>query len=517
MAALIQSLYFAGSRLSTGAPNDTGTVYAYVPGTVSPATLYADADATVAITQPITLDAGGRIPYSTYPDGVWITAPVRLLVQDVDGNTVSDAPFWPADARDVALDLTGFTSDTVADALAGLRNSVGGTDSNYKESAGATNRSIQDKFREIWISVKDFGAVGNGVAIDTTAIQNAFNSAKALASTSTGLGSVAVWFPAGNYKIDQAITQSSARVNVRGESSGGTQVFTTHTSASAFTFTSCQSCEISGLRVRCAANNSAPGISLVNCSDVNLEDLLLDDNSGALFLTAISSTISAGSSSGLTFDRCALTCQDDSSGRALKLSSTSIVRIFNSIFHSGTNGVGVEFAGTTSDVQAYSNYFTGSQSAFLWASGMTGTRFCIFGNPTIGSAGFTSAFDMSGLSTDPKFRQFGNSVDGYTVDVTSGGTVTPDRSKGPHIRIRGTTTAVAYVVAAPTPIPTGMRDVYLRLSFFNNAGGAVTGWTLNGTYHMAAVSTTNLEYTSYTLVWDADAAVWREHSRAVTT
>ena len=46
-----------------------------------------------------------------------------------------------------------------------------------------------------WASVKDFGAVGNGTADDTTAIQNAVNAP-----------AMAVWFPPGSYKITSTIT-----------------------------------------------------------------------------------------------------------------------------------------------------------------------------------------------------------------------------------------------------------------------------------------------------------------------
>ena len=46
-----------------------------------------------------------------------------------------------------------------------------------------------------WASVKDFGAIGNGTADDTTAIQNAVNSP-----------ATAVWFPPGSYKITSTIT-----------------------------------------------------------------------------------------------------------------------------------------------------------------------------------------------------------------------------------------------------------------------------------------------------------------------
>lgn len=138
-------------------------------------------------------------------------------------------------------------------------------------------------------------------------------------------------------------------------------------------------------------------------------------------------------------------------------------------------------------------------------------------------SGLSIPYDTSGLSADPRLRRIGDGVDGYTVDVASGATVTPNRSLGEHIRIRGTTTGAAYIVAAPIPRPPdtvsgAMRNTVLRLTFFNNAGGAVTGWTMNAIYHTSAgPSTVNLEITSYTFVWDPDAAVWREWSRVVTT
>ena len=64
----------------------------------------------------------------------------------------------------------------------------------YNEgSTGAVDRNVEQKLQEV-VSVKDFGAVGNGVADDTVAIQNA---------VATG---GAIYFPTGTYKITSQIT-----------------------------------------------------------------------------------------------------------------------------------------------------------------------------------------------------------------------------------------------------------------------------------------------------------------------
>jgi len=66
---------------------------------------------------------------------------------------------------------------------------------------GATTRSIQSKLRDT-ISVKDFGAVGDGVADDTAAIQAAVNAACATAPSAN-----TVYIPAGTYLLSGTGTE----------------------------------------------------------------------------------------------------------------------------------------------------------------------------------------------------------------------------------------------------------------------------------------------------------------------
>jgi len=69
---------------------------------------------------------------------------------------------------------------------------------------GAVNRPINQKLAEI-VSVKDFGALGDGTTDDTTAIQNAIASGKS------------VYLPKGTYKITDSLDLKSGNLNFYGE------------------------------------------------------------------------------------------------------------------------------------------------------------------------------------------------------------------------------------------------------------------------------------------------------------
>jgi hypothetical protein len=77
------------------------------------------------------------------------------------------------------------------------------------EQTGVTtvNRPISQKLAE-WVSVKDFGAVGDGVADDTAAIQAALDSAV----------DVAIFFPKGIYKVTSCLNNTNGYRSLFGPS-----------------------------------------------------------------------------------------------------------------------------------------------------------------------------------------------------------------------------------------------------------------------------------------------------------
>jgi hypothetical protein len=93
-----------------------------------------------------------------------------------------------------ATTVQGALNEIVSDLAASSGTSLVG---HIASGSGATARTVQAKLQES-VSVKDFGAVGNGVADDTAAFQaalNATNNSGAFGSFTT------VYIPTGEYKI----------------------------------------------------------------------------------------------------------------------------------------------------------------------------------------------------------------------------------------------------------------------------------------------------------------------------
>ena len=135
---------------------------------------------------------------------------------------------------------------------------------------GAVATTVQSKLRES-VSVKDFGAVGNGVADDTAACQLAINS-----------GAASVFFPAGTYRV--SFLELVSNQKLYGEGVTSIILATTVTAdrpAGVFSSTAASGIEVCYLKFqginRPENNNPANqdgdrGISFHSCSNVNIHD-----------------------------------------------------------------------------------------------------------------------------------------------------------------------------------------------------------------------------------------------------
>jgi hypothetical protein len=158
-----------------GNPLENGYVYIGVAGldpVANPISVYWDAAATQLAVQPIRTIGG-------YPSNAGVRS--RLYVN----------------ATDYSIKVTNINgTDTVPVALYNAEDAYAADIIFLQAGAGAVPRTVESKLRDV-VSVKDFGAVGDGVTDDTAALQLAFNTGKSL------------FFPAGTYIVSSTITATS--------------------------------------------------------------------------------------------------------------------------------------------------------------------------------------------------------------------------------------------------------------------------------------------------------------------
>lgn len=152
---------------ANGAPLVGGKLYSYIAGTTTPQSTYTDSTGATANANPVILDSRGEA-------GVWLAdnAFYKLSLYTADNVLV-----WTVDQ--IASNTT----------LAALAASGGSSLVGFIQSGtGAVATTVQTKLRET-VSVKDFGAVGDGVANDSAAFYAA------------ALAGAKVYVPAGTYLV----------------------------------------------------------------------------------------------------------------------------------------------------------------------------------------------------------------------------------------------------------------------------------------------------------------------------
>ena len=160
-----------------GQPLEDGYVWLGVANLApigNPINVYWDAALTIPAAQPIRT-RGGYPMNSGTPARLYVNSDYSIQVQNKNGSVVYSAPVATERYSNDVVD--GIDGDNVSFLQAGV---------------GAVVRTMQNKVRE-WVSVKDFGAVGDGVADDRAAIQRCLDYCN-----STGK---CVLIPNGTYKV----------------------------------------------------------------------------------------------------------------------------------------------------------------------------------------------------------------------------------------------------------------------------------------------------------------------------
>lgn len=228
---------------SSGNPLTGGKIYTYLAGTTTPYQTYttnSDSPATQH-TNPIILDSAGRV------NEIWLVTGIGYKFVLKDANDVPIATYdnipssaQPAAANDadsimyeqgylvnagsfvagkmyriVSVGTTNFTLIGATSNTVGLHFIATGPGSG--DGTAELSTTVEDKLRE-YVSVKDFGAVGDGVVDDTTAIQNAINFA--LANKKSVYVPAGVYlYTASNFSINTQLAQTN--LLIFGDGAGG--------------------------------------------------------------------------------------------------------------------------------------------------------------------------------------------------------------------------------------------------------------------------------------------------------
>lgn len=164
-----------------GAPIVGGQVFTYIPGTTTPKTTWQDADQTILNDNPIILDDLGSA-------AIWGDGAYRQVVYNVDGDLIWDADTSNAIGTYAERDLSNATY--------------------LAPFTGSIERGAISKLAD-WVSVKDFGAVGDGVTDDgpalTAALATGFNVLIPDTSSSYNFGTASFTIGTGQFLFGEGM------------------------------------------------------------------------------------------------------------------------------------------------------------------------------------------------------------------------------------------------------------------------------------------------------------------------
>jgi hypothetical protein len=296
---------------------------------------------------------------------------------------------WSLDTRklyigngttDEGAPTTGVTRILTEYDVAGLQSAAsnaytfGGNAAGYTVQTGASSlspviRTLQDKLDDA-VNLRDFGAIGNGVADDTAAINRAIQ--QIYLSTAADVESRTrrtIYFPGGTYVISTPIL-IPPYARIVGDGMGSTIIrqvnpdqyvanicdgkFQTGASLGSASATLPRDVEISGIQFyNGSATTGVPLLAIDSASNVRIQNSKFTSEGGALTpaLVTIAGTVEGAKK--ITFDGCQFT--KASTGITMQGSTVSGVRVINSAFDTiSTSAVNL---GSSKGYTSIGNYF----------------------------------------------------------------------------------------------------------------------------------------------------------------
>lgn len=415
---------------------ESGTAQIYSRGTSSKATCYASFEGTVLAQPPggFPLDASGA--YEVYVNGL-----VDILCRNTSGTVVRSFTDGAASpnvevrsqsftGRDYTSGASAVSNPTTLQAALDLwQTSAGEPDFNVLFSGASS--SIQNAIGSIagiFTNVKSpqFGAVGDGVVDDTTALQNALNQSNI------------VFFPAGTYRTTSKLTVPVG-TSLWGAGSAGSKIFLDHATADCLEYgagTSVGYQEIRGMQIDTKIANNGILVSLTAAGTRWLSITQSTIGSSATLhtsfgikavtnahrLLAVDSLVYGGTDAQISF-----------TADTMRVTLRNVrVAVVGATYNATLVGVGgpVNISGCTFDLSAVSSGTStclgcGSNTGGVGASG------CVYANDFVAATGGTTGgLVVTGINdASTRFFEIGNVFrSGFTTNVAGIGNVTASAS-----------------------------------------------------------------------------------------